>query len=409
MKRLYLLCALSCLCYIAALADEDCDQAVYEAKIAYNAGNYAKAKSLFDYVVSECGANYGNAASWVQKCKDELTPKLTASRTYISVGATSGTTSINVTSNREWKLQNTTSDLFSVSKNGGSVTINYYTNSKSSSRSDYFDIVTLDGSKSVRITITQSAAAVTLTVSKTAVSCSASGTTEYLTVSCNKPWEIQYPSGGMYSAWRDGNKVIVKISANTTNVSRKSYFNIRTTDGKKSIKITLSQGAGTSSSSSSRSSSSSYQTNSSRSYGSSTYSSPSKYRQYINNCGVFEVTWYSMRLGIGTSINYSVSPLKLRWGPIQVSPLECSAGWDFLQDTLAATYQPTIDAVIPINGWSAIYAGMGPTIDLVNDGVWFKIEAGWHYHWGNSASSDFFLRYDGAFCIGASIQWSTGW
>ena len=241
MKRLYLLCALSCFCYIAALADEDCDQAVYEAKIAYNAGNYAKAKSLFDYVVSECGANYGNAASWVQKCKDELTPKLTASRTYISVGATSGTTSINVTSNREWKLQNTTSDMFSVSKNGGSVTINYYTNSKSSSRSDYFDIVTLDGSKSVRITITQSAAAVTLTVSKTAVSCSASGTTEYLTVSCSKAWEIQYPSGNMYSATRNGNTVIVKINANTSTSSRDDFFNIRTTDGSQSVRISLSQ------------------------------------------------------------------------------------------------------------------------------------------------------------------------
>ncbi len=241
MKRLYLLCALSCLCYIAALADEDCDQAVYEAKIAYNAGNYAKAKSLFDYVVSECGANYGNAASWSQKCKDELTPTLTASRTYISVGATSGTTSINVTSNREWKLQNTTSGMFSVSKNGGAVTINYYTNSKSSSRSDYFDIVTLDGSKSVRITIAQSAAAATLTVSKTEVSCSASGTTEYLTVSCSKVWEIQYPSGSMYSATRNGNTVTVTINANTSTSSREDFFNIRTTDGSQSVRISLSQ------------------------------------------------------------------------------------------------------------------------------------------------------------------------
>lgn len=251
MKRLYLLCALTCLCYIAALADEDCDQAVYEAKIAYNAGNYAKAKSLFDYVVSECGANYGNAASWSQKCKDELTPKLTASRTYISVGATSGTTSINVTSNREWKLQNTTSGMFSVSKNGGSVTINYYTNAKSSSRSDYFDIVTLDGSKSVRITIAQSAAAATLTVSKTEVSCSASGTTEYLTVSCSKAWEIQYPSGSMYSATRNGNTVTITINANTSTSDRADFFNIRTTDGSKVQKISLSQTGKSSASSSS--------------------------------------------------------------------------------------------------------------------------------------------------------------
>lgn len=246
----------------------------------------------------------------------------------------------------------------------------------------------------------------TLSVSKSYIYATASGITEYITVTSNRSWEIQYPSGGMYTAWRDGNKVVVNISTNTTNATRNDFFNIRTTDGKKSIKITLSQASGSSSSSSR--SSSSYQRNRSRSYGQTTYS-PSNYRQYINSQGIFEITWYSMRLGIGSGAAYSISPMKLRLGPVQLSPAEIAVGWDFLRSNLHANYQPTIDALIPVNQYSAIYAGIGPTIDIGDNDIWFKIEAGWHYHWGSSASSDFFLRYDGTFCVGTSIQWSTGW
>ena len=512
MKRFLLFGLL--LCSIALYAD-DCSESLNEAKNLYNVGNYSKAKSLFEYVASECGVNYGDAAAWARKCTEKLTPQLTVSRTNISVGSSSGTTSVTVTSNRGWNLQNTSSNMFYVSKNGNTVTINYYANITSSSRSDYFDIATTDGSKSVRVTITQSGSnansssnnypsATTLSVSRTSLSVGASagstsvtvtsnrewklqnsssnmfsvsksgntivikyyvnstsysrsgyfdivtldgsksvrvtitqsgtsssnysgettlsvsksyisatayGVIEYITVTSNRSWEIQYPSGGMYSARRDGNKVVVNISANTTYSSRSDFFNIRTTDGKKSITITLSQGAGTSSSSSSRSSSSSYQTNSSRSYGSSTYSSQSKYRQYINNQGLFEVTWCSMRLGIGSALTYTQSLMKLRLGPIQWSPLEFEVGWNYFAESesnIFCNFQPTIDAIIPVSENSAIYTGIGPMWNLIDGNIWFKIEAGWHYHWGYRASSDFFLRYDGTFCIGTSIQWSQG-
>ncbi|MGN1239271.1 MAG: hypothetical protein ACI4TV_00180, partial [Paludibacteraceae bacterium] len=250
MKRVSLISFLLCICFATLLADDDCDQAINEAKTAYNAGKYATAKSLFDYVVGECGANYSNAASWSKTCADKLTPQLTVSRTSISVGASAGTTSVTVTCNKQWKLQNANSSMFSVSKNGNAVTINYYANSTTSSRSDYFDIVTIDGSKSVRVRINQSAATSTLTVSKTSISCSANGTTEYLTVNCNQAWEIQYPSGNMYSATRSGNTVTVTIKRNTSTTSRTDFFNIKTTDGSKVVKISLSQTGSVSNSSS---------------------------------------------------------------------------------------------------------------------------------------------------------------
>ena len=418
-KRIYLLCILFCLSSVALFADEDCDIAINEAKSKYNSGNYSDAKKLFDYVVNECGPNYGNASSWSNKCSEMLTPQLTVSRTAVNVGASSGTTSITVTSNREWVLQNTSSNMFSVSKDAKTVKINYYANSSSSSRSGYFDVVTVDGSKSVRVRVNQAAAsnhsqksssssqstsntsssksssvATTLSVSKTRINATAAGTTEYITVTSNISWEIQYPSAAMYTAEKSGNKVIVKIRENSSSDTRTDWFYIKTTDGKQSVKISLSQSGRTSSSSSS--------------YRSYSYSS-SPYRRYINNLGVFEITWYSMRAGIGSGVAYSSSLFKLRWGPLQLSPLEFACGYDFLSDDGILNYQPTIDAFIPFSSEDAIYIGVGPTYDVFNDYLWFKVEAGWHYHWGSSASSDFFLRYDGSFCVGVSIQWSTGW
>ena len=42
----------------------------------------------------------------------------------------------------------------------------------------------------------------TLSVSKSQISCSASGTTQYITVTSNTTWEVEYPSGVMYSVVR---------------------------------------------------------------------------------------------------------------------------------------------------------------------------------------------------------------
>ncbi len=249
-KKIFFVLIILCTVSLCVFAD-DCSDALSEAKSLYNSGNYAKAKSLFEYVKSECGSSYGDATNWIAKCDDALTPKLSLSRSSVSVGASSGSTTITVTSNRTWELRNTSSSMFSVSKSGNTITIQYYSNSSTSSRSDYFDVVTTDGSKSVRVNFTQSgkSASPSLSVSKTSISASASGTTEYLTVTCNTSWELQYPSGTMYSVTRNGNSLTVKILPNSSTESRSDYFNVKTTDGSKVQKIELKQTGKSSSSS----------------------------------------------------------------------------------------------------------------------------------------------------------------
>lgn len=261
-KKIFFVLIILCTVSLCVFAD-DCSDALSEAKSLYNSGNYAKAKSLFEYVKSECGSTYGDATNWVSKCDDALTPKLSLSRTSISVGAASGSTTITVTSNRTWGLKNTSSGMFSVSKSGNTITIQYYSNPSTSSRSDYFDVETTDGSKSVRVTVYQSGktASPSLSVSKSSISAGASGTTEYITVTCNTTWEVQYPSGTMYSVTRNGNSLTVKINANSSTESRSDFFNIKTTDGSIVKKIQLSQSGKSSYSSNNNATPTQYQIN----------------------------------------------------------------------------------------------------------------------------------------------------
>lgn len=68
--RLFLYVCWACMFFSipVAYADEDCDLSLQEAQQTYNAGDYAKAKALFEYVAEECGANYGNVTEWIKKC-----------------------------------------------------------------------------------------------------------------------------------------------------------------------------------------------------------------------------------------------------------------------------------------------------------------------------------------------------
>ena len=81
-----------------------------------------------------------------------------------------------------------------------------------------------------------------LSLDKTTITAPAVGVTEYITVSSNQTWEIDYPQGDMYIASKSGsNQIKVVILKNTSNSDRTNFFNIKLKDGSKRVKVSLSQ------------------------------------------------------------------------------------------------------------------------------------------------------------------------
>ena len=412
---------------VAPLLADDCTDGLTEAKALYNSGNYQKAKELFEYVQSECPYNYTEASNWIAKCNDALKPKTsntkqsppkanTSTTSYLKVnGSSSNSTvylmkmnsskTITVSCSTSYSVYNIPSWCSISNRTSTSFTLNYQANPNTYKRYGSIDIS--GGGTSIRISLEQDAntassnstnSSSSLKVNKSSIVATAAGVTEYITVTCNKAWEIQHPSGGMYNATRSGNSVKVVINTNTTTSTRTDYFNIRTIDGKETIKISLSQ----SGKSSTTSSYSSY--NSNRNY------SLSKYQQYTRYCGDYEITWFGIRAGICTGISYGYRLFSFRLGPVQINPVEITIDYNFVNEEIAGIYTPSVDFLIPFQEDAALYFGGGPSVHLgISDEtyVWADVSAGVHWHWGVSASSDFFLRYNGSFMFGISIQWST--
>ena len=333
---------------------DDCADGLTEAKALYNSGNYQKAKELFEYVQSECPYNYTEASNWIAKCNDALKPKTsntkqstskTSSSTtsYLKVnGYTSNSTVYLLNSNSSKTITVSCSTSYSVynipswcsisNRTSTSFTLNYQANPNTYKRYGSIDIS--GGGTSIRISLEQDAntassnstnSSSSLKVNKSSIVATAAGVTEYITVTCNKAWEIQHPSGGMYNATRSGNSVKVVINTNTTTSTRTDYFNIRTIDGKETIKISLSQSGKSSTNYSS--SNSSYNSSSSN-----RYASYSTYDKYCYNQGDFEVTWIGANTSICTGFEFSLSAMRLRWGWFQVQPLELMIGYDFITE-----------------------------------------------------------------------------
>lgn len=245
MKRIALLFSFLT-AFLLCVADSVCDSAIKEGKDKYNAGKYAEAKQLFDYVVKHCGDSYGDASSWIRKCESALTPKLTVSKSSISFGWGSNTDNVSITSNRNWDYT-TNYSFINVTRTIGGLQISVSQNPYESQRTGTITVRTTDGQKIVNISVSQAAkpaAQANISVNKTSISASAEGTTEYLTVTSNKNWEVEYASGTMYNVTRSGNTLTVVVKPNTTTENRSDFFIVKTTEGNKSVRIDLSQSKG---------------------------------------------------------------------------------------------------------------------------------------------------------------------
>ena len=231
---------------------DDCSDLLSEGKLHYNNGDYQKAKECFIYVKNQCGTSYGDVTNWMNKCEAALSPTLSVSKSQISCSASGTTQYITVTSNTTWEVEYPFGVMYSVVRNGNSLTVTIYSTNSTESRTDYFNVKTTDGKLVKKITLKRSGKTISnsLEVSMSLISCSASGTTQYVTITSNTSWQIEHPTGNMYSVTRNGNTLTVRINANTSTSAREDYFNVKTTDGRIVKKITLKQSGKTSSSSS---------------------------------------------------------------------------------------------------------------------------------------------------------------
>lgn len=470
-ERLLLICFLAMVCLPPIFANEECDEQLQYAKKLYNAGKYQDAKDNFDYVQKICGPTYGSVDKWITKCNEALNPApkktsqssssstsssssnhqssqptLSVSETYIYAPAGGVTKYLTVTSNRSWEIEYSSGTMYSVTRSGNGVTVTIKANTATNPRADYFNIKTVDGTKTIKIDMSQAAGSSSgssasssssssnsssayLTLSKTNITASASGTTEYITVSSNTTWEIQYPSASMYTVTKLSNTSIKVVINKNTGGSRQDFFNIITTDESKKVKVSLSQGQGSSSySSSSNYNSSSYRASSYRN--NSGYAALNSFNQYNGKC---EVDWLTMRASIGTGVDIDMGLFGVRYSVLKIEPAIIGIRYDFIRDYFGFYYQPDIKLVFPWNSYCAFEFGVGPSINvnLGNDddsysysyyggysysykkkssypNVWFTTEVGILLHWGDVGSSDFFLRYDGIFSVGVSCNFSTG-
>lgn len=450
---------------IPTIAMADCYTSLRQKAIeAYNRGEYDRAKNTFQSAKEDCPDTPSNndIDSWMQKCesaKRQQQQKANQgnsttnpqSSSYLKVdGSTTNSTKYLMNSSSSITIRVSCSSAYSVlnipswcwvtNKTTSSFVLNYNANPNTYTRYGSIDIY--GGGTNIRLSLEQAAKSsssssttttnvATLKVNKSYVYAPAKGGTEYITVTSKKPWEIQFPSGGMYTAKRIGDIVEVVISANTTTNTRTDFFNIRTTDGKETIKISLSQ--------SGQSSKSSYNNYSNSKRSNNAYNSKhslSKYQQYARYCGDYEITWGGIRAGVGTGAFYGVRVFSFRLGPVQINPAELTFDYGFIKkpgyyisdyyhdhyydkvwvedyNVFNMSYTPSIDFFIPFQDDAAFYFGGGPSIVWSSDPkkdwpyVWADVSAGIHWHWGYSASSDFFVRYNGNFMIGVSIQWSS--
>ena len=166
-----------------------------------------------------------------------------------------------------------------------------------------------------------------------------------------------------------------------------------------------------------------------------------KVKEYYQAQKEFDMDWFGLNVSIGSNWSVGLSAFRLRYKWIQLCPAEIVVNQGFVSKELKNFYQPTLNFVIPINAVGAFYLGGGPSISFkmpksnasskeasiynsdntstynsdntseesnsttedFKSEVWFKVEAGYRFHWGKSASSDFFFRYDGGYTGGVSV------
>ena len=430
MKQTLLFIALVSCILAPVYAEFPCQNTQNKALDLFHSAKYYQAKQLFLQVSDNCGRNYQNVDAMLQLCdaaisKTDTVLLIDNSRDEVSyryLEAKSSSISFDVICYGDYNIVEIPNWCKLANYDASSFSIKYSANNTYEARTGviyieggktkmaiilaqegiehvYSEPEVVESIESVQeptpSPIKQTKYVAPLHVNRTSISVTSNSIVEYVDVTCGKEWEIQYPNGSFYTATKMGDYVKVVIKANNTYAARSDYFYVRTTDQKESKKITISQ---TPNLTNTNTSTTTYQT------------SRNTYQQYCDYMGNVEVTWFGMRAGICTGVSYGYRLFSLRFGPVQLNPIEFTADYNFFTEEIAAIYTPSVDFVVPIQEDVAFYFGGGPSIHITDyTYVWADVSAGFHWHWGDFASSDFFVRYNGSFMFGISLQWSSGY
>ena len=180
---------------------------------------------------SKSNGKSSNTKRQVQQAYFKITPQ------SVSFGSDGGTRTFEVSSSKSWSISVNTASWGHLTRNGNTLTLTVDPNSGTSSRTDYFNI--LSGSKTLRVDISQSKAT-SLSVSSQNLNFSSSGGSQTLTITSSDSWNIGTSTYDWGHLTKSGNQLIVRIDPNNSTSPRTDYFTIKSGDSEKRININQS-------------------------------------------------------------------------------------------------------------------------------------------------------------------------
>ena len=360
---------------------------------------------------------------------------------------------ITVKTNSEWDIQVEAYKPFSLTKQNDTLIVDIFENRSNYSHTEYFFIRTTDNSIIKKVTIVQSGntqyeteeeenesveqakeaiiqqtlntiknnpyfkpnvteqyTEPNLSVNKTSIYTTYDTPIEYFTVQCNKPWEIITTSDAFFRTEVIIDTVYIYLSKNY-GLTRNNKITVRTKDGKREEIVSITQTG--------EPKNTYYKTTYNTTENTSTlaeqsYNQSTRLGRYYNNTGKKEISWFGLSLYGGFNIGFHASVLNLRYGLVELQPVNLGliTTIDYVGEFEFFYYQPALRVYIPTHRRGSIYGDLGAI--LCFDGTeyiatFLKAEIGFRFIPENryAPTWDFFLRYNGGFCVGATMVLST--
>jgi hypothetical protein len=188
----------------------------------------------------------------IGQLKAQKQPEIDKSRFAISATSASftaegGSKSFSVTADKEWSIKTKPASWATLTKIGQKLTLKVGANTSSEQRKTSFVITSIG--KTIKVTVSQSAASLFEISAKNATFGSSGGSKSFK-VSCNSSWGVDVSTASWGHIEKNGNTLTLRVDPNQSNSKRTDYFILKS--GSKSLRVDISQAGKTLMSGSSR-------------------------------------------------------------------------------------------------------------------------------------------------------------